>query len=187
MPIDPESGFKSAISELKPVSTPLWTKDLASKIDGLVTMKAGLGVITGTCSFTFNKALFMSGLMPLAATPVAASAAQIIGQAWGNAMLVSTMVVAPGAFMGSPAPATLFSVIISSLIDPPSVMAAQTALIATLVAMQGVEKPNDSKIGPAIRTAFISCTATVTGLNSLPPPPAGPGPLPLTAPMCPFM
>lgn len=184
MPIDPQSAFKSAISSLKPTNGPLWAKDIADAVDGLVTNKAGLSVITGTCTFTFNKALFMAGIMGLVPSLVAPIAAQTIGIAWGNAMLASIMVVAPGAFIGSPAPPTLFSVIISTIVDPPSVVAAQTALIATLSAMQAVKIASDSVLGPALHTAFMSCTATVTGMNSIPPPA---GPLPLVAPLCPFL
>ena len=184
MPIDPQSAFKSTISSLKPTNGPLWAKDIADAVDGLVTNKAGLSVITGTCTFTFNKALFMVGIMALGPILAAPIAAQTIGIAWGNAMLASIMVVAPGAFIGSPAPPTLFSVIISTIVDPPSVVAAQTALIATLSAMQAVKIASDSVLGPALHTAFMSCTATVTGMNSIPPPA---GPLPLLAPLCPFL
>ena len=184
MPISPVSSFKSAIAGLKPDSTPMWAKALADAVDGLVTNKAGLGgTVTGSFTFTFNKALFMSGIMAASATPVTPIAAQAIGAAWGNAMLASTMVTA-SAFVGSPALPTLFSVIISTAIDPPSVAAAQSALIATLSAMQSVKIAQDSPIAPALHTAFMSCTATITGLNSVPAPA---GPLPLVAAMTPFL
>jgi hypothetical protein len=184
MPVSPVSDFKSAIAGLKPDNTPMWAKALADAVDGLVTNKAGLGVVTGTFTFTFNKALFMTGIMALTATVVTPMAAQLIGVAWGNAMLSSTMVTAPGAFIGAPAPPTLFSVIISTVIDPPSIVAAQTALIATLSVMQAVEVAQDSALAPALHTAFMSCTATITGLDSTPTPA---GPLPLTAPLNPFL
>ena len=185
MPIDPQSAFKSAISSIKPTNGPLWAKDIADAVDGLVTNKAGLSVITGTCTFTFNKALFMAGIMALVPILAAPIAAQTIGIAWGNAMLASIMVVQPGAFIGVvSAPPTLFSVITSTIVDPPSVVAAQTALIATLSAMQAVKIASDSALGPALHTAFMSCTATVTGMNSIPPPA---GPLLLIAPLCPFL
>jgi hypothetical protein len=184
MPIDPEDKFKKAIAGLKPESTPQWAKKMADAVDGLVTNKAQLTGITGSITFTFNKAIFMTQLMALTFTPLAPVAAQAIGLAWGTAMLASTIIVAPGASLGAPTPATTWSVVIASLIDPPTITVAQTGLIATLAVMQAVKKAEDSALGPALYKAFTQCTATVTGLNSLPPPA---GPLPLLSPLTPFM
>ena len=183
MPIDPEPAWKKAISDIKPDSTSQWTKALADAVDGLVSNKAGLTGITGSVTFTFNKAVFMAQLLAVAATPVAAIAAQAIGLAWGTAMTASIIVVPPGSSLGPPSPPTLWASCVS-LIDPPSVIAAQTALIAELTMMQAVDNAQNSKMGPALRKAFMSCTATVTGLNSVTPPA---GPLPLLSPLTPFM
>jgi hypothetical protein len=183
MPIPPEPQWKSTIDGLKPDSTPNWTKALADAVDGLVTNQAGLTGITGSVVFTFSKSIFMAQLLLVSATPLTAVAAQAIGVAWGTAMAASIIVVPPGSSLGAPTPPTIWSVC-ASLIDPSSVAAAQAALIADLTTMQPVKNANDSKLGPAFRKAFVSCTATVTGLNSVPPPA---GPVPLLAPLTPFM
>ena len=182
MPIDPEGAWKSAIANIKPDSTPQWTKAMADAVDSCCSNKAGLTGITGSVTFTFNKALFMAQLLAVSATPLAALAAQAIGAAWGTAMMASIILVPPGSSLGAPSPATTWSVC-ATVIDPAMVTLAQVSLIAELTTMQGVKSAQDSKLGPAIRKALLSCTATVTGVNSIPPPA---GPLPLLSPLTPF-
>jgi len=183
MPIDPEVKFKKTIANLRPEQTPQWAKKLSDAIDGLVTNKAQLAGITGSVVFTFNKSVFMAQLMALTFTPVAAVAAQIIGLAWGAAMQASTMVVPAGSYLGTPSPATTWSVVTASMIDPPSIAAAQAGLISTLSVMQAVKNAEDSALGSALYKAFTQCTATVSGLDSTPSPS---GPLPLSSPLTPF-
>lgn len=185
--IDPSSKWEEALGSLEPSSSPAWAGKMADAVDSLVTNKAQINGITGSVTFTFNKAIFQAQLMALAFTPLTAVAAQAIGMAWGAAMQVSTIVVAPGACMGSPAPPTLWSIIILSMIDIPMVTLAQASLIAEITLLQPVKEKGKSPLGPALFNAFSKCTATVSGLNSLPPPPAGPGPLPLMAPLMPLM
>lgn len=187
MPMDPEPKWKEALGSIAPASGVQWAMKMADAVDGLCTSKAQLSGITGSVTFTFNKAIFAAQLLAVAPSPTTAIAAQVMANCWATAMQASMIVVAPGSSFGSPAPPTLWSVVIMSMLDVPSIMLAKTALIAELTVLQFVKEEKKSPLGPAFRNAFLKCTATVNGLNSLPPPPAGPGPLPLIVPVVPLM
>jgi hypothetical protein len=184
MPMDPLSKWSDTLGNLAPSSTPIWALNLANAVDGLCSGKAGIAGVTGTVKFTFNKPIFIVQLMAMAATPFQPIAAQGIAMAWQTAMLASIMVVAPGSYLGAPTPATTWSVVFSSLIDPPSVMAATSVMIATISAAQAVGVGSQSIMGPALFAGFSTSTVTVTGLNAVPSPA---GPLPLVAPLLPLI
>lgn len=187
MPMDPEPKWKEALGSIPPSSGIQWAMKMADAVDGLCTGKAQLSGITGSVSFTFNKAIFAAQLLSVAPSPTTAIAAQVMANCWSTAMMASMIVVAPGSSFGSPALPTLWSVVILSMLDIPSIMLAKVALGVELTVLQVVQKEKESPLGPAFRNAFLKCTATVSGLNSLLPPPAGPGPLPLIVPMVPLM
>lgn len=184
MPMDPLSKWSDTLGNIAPSSTPIWALNLANEVDGLCSGKAGIAGITGSVTFTFNKAIFILQLMAMAATPLQPIAAQGIAMAWQTAMLASIVIVAPGASLGPPTPPTTWSVVITSLIDPPSVMAATTIMIATISAAQAVGIGSQSIMGPALYAGFAASTVTVTGTNSVSPPS---GPLPLIAPLLPLI
>ena len=186
MTINPQSDWIEGFAKLPKVPDSSWADNMANKVDSFVTSKVALTGLTGSVTFTFNKSVFASMLRAL--SPVTSSAAGTLSfaNAWGAAITASSIVVLPGAYLISPSPPTLFSVIISSLIDPPSIALAVQFLATTLASAVPVPDANSSIFGPTFRSAFLMCTATVTGLNSLPIPPAGPGPQPLVAPLLPF-
>lgn len=186
MPLDPEAAWNDAIANLKPDKGPDWAKGFADAIDSCCTGKTELTGVVGKPTFTFNKAIFMAQLMTLAPVPDPVSAAMGFANAWGTAMLASTMIVPPGSALGASAPPTLWSVVITSLIDPPTIELAKAFLIATLPTLEATKDAKQSKTGGTFRSAFLMCTCTVTGLNSLPPPPGGPGPLPFPGLLIPF-
>jgi hypothetical protein len=187
MPIDPEQVWIDAFAALAPQKGPMWAQPMADAVDARVTGKVALNGLTGSVTFTFNKAVFMAQLMALTPTPDAAAGMMGFANAWGAAMLASTLVVAPGSFFPAPAPATLWSVVFATVIDGASIETAKQALVAELMAVAPAKDAKESKFPPAFRNAFLKCTASVNGLNSLPPPTAGPGPLPFSAPFVPLL
>jgi len=185
MPIDPENSWIETVNKLPPTKTaPEGFKALAKAVDACVTSKAQLtGIVGPPPTFTFNKALFLTGLLSMGPVPATPAGVTAFVQAWAGAVTASVMVVSPGSAFGAAAPPTLFSVVISAILDPPSLAAAQSALIAELTAsgLKPVKNYKDSKVGPGMLKAFKLLSYTVTGLNSIPPPA---GPLPLVAPLC---
>lgn len=185
MPIDPKDSWIQNVNKLPPAnSLPEGAKKLADAVDGCVSGKAQLtGIVGPPPSYTFNKALFMAGLMSMAPVPATPAGVTSFVNAWVTAVTASTMIVSPGVSFGSPSPATTFSVVISAVLDPPSLAAAQSSLTLELTqaGLNPVKDSKDSKIGPALYNAFKLLSYTVTGLNSIPPPA---GPIPLVAPLC---
>jgi hypothetical protein len=168
--LDPENTWRDRFAELKIVNDISWASNIASLTDELTTGKLQITEITPPSSFTFNKAIFQAQLLPIvfAPTPIPQLA---IAAAWGAAMTASTMVVSSGASVGAPSPATTFSAPPVTLLLPPTIAAAQAALAATLIAAVPVPDAKQGILGPALRTAFITVKASVTGINSITPTP----------------
>lgn len=173
--LDPANVWLDEFENLPAVLDTSWATNLADLIDNLTTNKLEITGITPSATFTFAKPVFEAALLPIVAGPPPVPQQQIAA-AWQTAMTASTMLIASGASIGAPSPATTFSAPPLTLIEPASVTAAATALQVALLAAVPVEDPQDSTVPLAFRTAFISCLATATGLNSISPP-AGPTPL----------
>ncbi|CAB5221476.1 hypothetical protein UFOVP244_174 [uncultured Caudovirales phage] len=180
MPMDPVSAWVDAIAGLKPDGGKSgdWAKALADVVDQRVTSKAGVAGVMGSVSFTFQKALFETGLKKASPTSVTLHGAMAIADAWEMAATASTIVVPPGASLGVASPATTWSVVISSIILPPSVALGKLALMQTLASAAPVPDAKASLLGPALYQAFAALLVSISGINSLAPP-AGPTPLPL--------
>ena len=182
MPIDPESSWIDTVNNIEPVTAPpAGVKNIVDAIDAAVSSKAGLqGLVGSPPQFTFQKAIMLAQMLALAPSPDPVIPATLISQAWLAAATASIMIVSPGTAVGAAAPPTMFSVVIATIVDPPSLVLAQTALMADLISVMStpVDDYKDSDFGPAFRRAFLSLTYTVTGLDSTPTPA---GPLPLIA------
>lgn len=180
--IDPQNAFIEKINNLPPsTNADKALQDLVDAVSSLVSAKAELTGIIGTVSFTFEKAVFYQGLKALTPATDRITPAQKISSAWAQAISASKMVVPPGVSFGAPTPPTLFSAIISTTLDPDSLVLAKTELMNAIINQQPVDNYKKSDYGPAYRRAFSMLTYTVTGLNSIPPPT---GPQPLTAAKC---
>lgn len=185
MPIDPEALWKQRFKGLQTDgSGASWADKMADAVDQGVTGKLQVSGLTGSVTFTFKKDIFANMLKLAVPSPSPFSGAQAIATAFQVACLSSTIVVAPGAFVGAPTPPTTFSVVISSLLDPPGIAAGYSIVFGTLTTMSAVPDAAEGIVGPAIRKGFTMLTVTVTGLNSVPPPV---GPQPLVAPLLPVM
>lgn len=175
MAIDPLSTWKSTLAALPKVADTSWAANFAAwyagRIVAITTDPASL-VPTGFV-FTFNQALFASQLIAL--TPVNDALSGITGfaNAWEAAILATTVVVAPGTFQPPTSPATLFSVIATTVIVPASI-AAGKAKIIELASSPPVADVNDSEFPLKFREATLLLKINVTGTNSVTP---TPGPL----------
>lgn len=182
MAMDPLPQWVQAIAAIKPDKTSLASK-LGDAIDQRVTGKLQLAMVMGPpAQFTWAKATFVQLIENLPASPVLPAGLMAIANAWEASMMASTLVVSPGAYVGSPAPPTLFSVVISSIIMPPSIEAGKAVLQAQLMSAAPIPDPNASPLGPALFSAFSTLIGMVVGLNSVSPP-TGPEPLSIPSPV----
>lgn len=179
--IDPLPTWQSTLAALPKVADNSWAANFAAwyadRLTGITTNPANL-VPTGFV-FTFNQATFQAQLQTLTPQSTAAAGIQGFANAWETALVASTVVVAPGSFKPPATPPTTFSAIISTTIDTPSIAAGKAKLLE-LVTAPPVSDPNLSQFPAKFREATLLLTITVVGLDSQPPPSAGPGPQPLT-------
>lgn len=184
--IDPLPTWKSELEAIEPAADPVTAaKNLATwyseRIAGIQPDPTAL-VASG---FVFNFALPIFQSQLLALTPVTTPIEGIkkFADAWEAAMLATVVVVAPGSFIPPTSPPTLFSVVLTTLIDPPSIQLGKLKILE-LVASPPASSAPDSKFADKFFEATSLLTITVTGLDSTPPPA---GPLPLTAPLVPLV
>lgn len=152
---------------LPPVADDSWKSNLALYIaDHVADLKIS-GVFASpdvnAGSFTWNVSAFQSAL--------SGNSAAVLANAWEAAMLASTIVVLPGAFVGSDSPATKFSVVASAIFDPSSIAAGKT-IVLSLAGAPATANASESLFPVKMRDAFLALTVTVTGTNSVVPTPA---------------
>lgn len=180
--IDPLPQWIDAIAAIAP-DKDSGAKKLADAIDQRVTGKLALALLGGPpAQFTWQPAMFANIIMNLPPSPDAVSGIMMLCNAWEAATMASTLVVTPGAFLGASAPPTLYSVVIASILLPPSIVAAKQVMFAALSTAVPIQDIHMSPLGNAVYSAFSALQAMVTGLNSVPPPP-GPQPLIVVSPV----
>ena len=183
MAVDPLNLWRSTLAALPP-TTGAWAPSFSSWYAGRIVgiSPDPLVLVPAGFLFTFNVAIFSSMLSALAPVPTAAAGILGFANAWEAALLASTAIMGPGSALVPPSPATIFSVVITTLIDPASIALGKAKLLE-LVSAPPETDANDSLFPEKFREATLLLTITVTGLNSVVPPV---GPLPLTAPQTPF-
>lgn len=159
-------------------------RNLATTSNDRVTNKATLTSLQGPVVYTFAKDVFESGIEKLMDTQSGKFGITEFVEAWASAADVSVMLVSPGVSIGAPSPATTFSVISSTTLDPPSLIAAKQVFVNMLLASSPVKLDINSNFGPSMWSAFTTLTYTVIGLDSTPSPD---GPFPLEAPTLPLI
>jgi hypothetical protein len=167
-----QSTWKTAVPPAKDDS---WKENLAKYIDARLTGKlTSLALFSapgvGAASFTFGKSAFKSAL--------SGNSPALLANAVEAGLLASTISVEPNAFIEPKSPATTFSVVQTSLIDPPSIALVKAAIIG-VSGLPGTKDASQSQFPVKLREAFLLLTFSVVGLDSKVPPA---GPLPLTAP-----
>ena len=179
--IDPLSIWKSTFANLPQVSDSSWASNFANWVYDRVQSAELSGVMTASDPFDFKKGIFESALLVLPPTPSAAVGILGFATAWETAVVASsTLLVTSGDSLGAPSPATTWSVVSSSIVDTPSI-AIGKAIILTLATMPPVPTVDLSKFPEIFRNAFLALTGSIVGMNSVVPP------VPLPAPMVPFM
>lgn len=185
MAIDALQIWKDELAALPKVADTSWAANFAAwyadRLAGITTSPSAL-VPTGFV-FTFAQAAFAAQLLSLAPTTSAAAGIMGFANAWQTALLATTAVVGPGSFKPPTSPATLFSAVISTIIDPASITAGKAKLLE-LVTAPPVADPQNSAFPVKFREATLLLSITVTGLDSTPTPA---GPLPLVAALVPLI
>lgn len=183
MAIDALQIWKDELAALPKVADTSWAANFAAwyadRLAGITTSPSAL-VPTGFV-FTFAEAIFAAQLLSL--TPTTSALAGITGfaNAWEAALNATTVVVGPGSFKPPSSPATLFSVVATTIIDPPSIALGKAKLLE-LVTAPPVADPQNSQFPVKFREATLLLTITVSGTNSI-----TPTPTPLTVPLVPLI
>lgn len=167
MAIAPLTTWRSSFAALPLVTDTSWQANIANWVNDNISgaNKLALNGMGGTgLTFTFNKATFQSGL---------ASANNIAGfaTAFQSALTASLAVVGAGSFIGVSTPATLFSVVTTTVIDPPSIILAYNKILELNTA-QAVTNSYDSDFPLRFREAILLLTITTSGMNSVTPTPS---------------
>lgn len=183
MPIDALQDWKDELENLPKVNDSSWALNFAEwYADRLVNIEADSSVLDTSAGFvfTFAETTFALALTSLSPTTDPVAGITSFANAWESAILATTVVVAPGAFIPPSDPATTFSAVTGTVIDPPSIAAAKAKIIE-LGSSSPVDDPQDSEFPVKFREATLLLTITVTGLNSLP------TPTPLVVPLVPLL
>lgn len=179
MAIDPLPVWQSTLAALPAVGDTSWALNFANwyadRIVAITTDPAALIPVGFT--FPFPVALFATQLQAIAPNPSALAGITAFADAWEAAMLATIPSVSSGSAVPPPSPPTIFSVVISTVLDPAGI-AAGKAKIIELAASPPVGDALNSQFPVKFREATLLLTITVTGLDSTPTPA---GPLPLVA------
>lgn len=186
MPINPLPIWKTEFKDIEPtVNVVQAASDLANFYSKQISGIQPSPLLTAPgFTFPFQTSLFQAGLLSLTPALDPASGAITIASAWESAILATLPVVAPGAFVGAPTPPTTFSVVASTIIDPPSIVAGKTLIMSLLPLSPPVPDALGAQLPDVLFQATSLLTITVTGTNSVPPPG---GPAPLVAPLVPLI
>lgn len=174
MTMDALPVWISTFAALPVTADSSWAHNFAVWADGRVTNKMSLPGIGGAgLTFTFNKSVFEAQLVSLSSTDDATAGISAFADAWEAAIVASTAAVAAGSYIGSPSSSTTWSVVNSTVIDPPSIAAGKSKIME-LVNAPKVGTAEESEFPVKFRAAFSLLTITTSGLDS-----DGDGPYPL--------
>jgi hypothetical protein len=166
--IDPLSTWQTTLDSLPKTEDSSWAKNFASwYYERIASIAASPSALAASgFKFTFAKAVFESKLLALTFTPSALAGISKFADAWESAIKATTVLVGPGS-VKQPAsgPATTFSAVSGTVIDPSSI-AAGKAKIITLVSAPTVKSGKDSEFAVKFREATLLLTITATGVNS---------------------
>lgn len=188
MAVDILSVWQEELLALPKVGDSSWAVNFAKWTSDRVTPAAadGKGLFPDPSAltptgfiFNYNQPLFVSLLEVLTPVPTAEEGITNFADAWEQTLIGSTIIVAPGTYTTAPTPATTFSAVASTIIDPPSIALGKLKLLELIAD----SSPNDnpSVFPEKFREAFLLLTITVTGTNSASPT------APLVAPAVPLV
>jgi hypothetical protein len=175
----------SELVNLPKVNSAVWATNFANYYaDRIVGIQTDPSALTSAMVFTFAKPVFEAQLMALMPVTDQTVGTLNFALAWEAAILASTAVVPPGAFIPPATPTTTFSVVISTVINPASIAAGKAKIMELATAPQ-VADASLSQFPIKFRDATLLLKVDVDGLDSTTP--GDGGPLPLSAPMIPLV
>lgn len=175
MAVDALSTWQTTFAALPKTKDTSWAANFATWADDRVTSKLtqDSGIQGPGLTFTFNKAIFQTALLLLLPVPDALLGIKGFADAWQTAMASSVAITAVGSSVGAPSPATTWSVVASTTIDPASIVLGHTKILE-LVNSPKVADALESEFPIKFREAFLLLTISTLGTNSVAP---TPGPL----------
>lgn len=142
---------------------------IAAWINDRVTSKMSLPGITGVgLTYTFDQTTFATSLKTMSNNNDKDGSIDSVAGFWKAALGIAA--VAAGSSVGTPSPATTWSVVNTTVIDAPS----QTAGEDKMKELKTADISGDSPMAEKSWEAFLLLTITTSGLNSVSP---TPGPL----------
>lgn len=170
MAIDTLGTWQSEWALLPLVIDDSWKQNVADYLAARVDNKLSLQTYGGVpVTFTFNKAAFLAAIAGVSTGT--GDGVIKIALGFSNAVQIAgSLIVLPGAFIGTNSPATLFSAVASSIITPAGAALGQ-AKIEELSSAPQVTTALASQFPVKLREAFLLLTADVTGTNSIVPVP----------------
>jgi hypothetical protein len=173
MPIEPLQVWKDEFEKLPKVKDPSWAQTMANWYADMIAGIEPDPTILNSPGFTFtyNPAIFAAAMVSIPPSVDPVSGVALIATAWESSMVAAIALALPGTILLPPSPATTFSVVTSTLIDPPSILAAKATLLGLATAPK-TNKGNDSQYPVKLREATLQLTITISGMNSVVPTPA---------------
>jgi len=173
MTLEALSTWKSTFkTDILPVSDASWPDSMtdwyADRINTPLLNLPGLTLASPPLPVTFGKAAFKAIFQTLAQPNSQSVAMNIIANAWEAGLIASTVLVKALDSVGTPSPATTWSVVTTSVFDPASI-ALGKAKILELIGAPNEEDAEDSQTPIKFREATLLLTVTTTGLNSVTP------------------
>jgi hypothetical protein len=187
MPINPLPLWKTEFADIAPSNNQVQSaSDIANFYSKQISAIQPAPLLTAPgFTFPFQTPLLQAGLLSLVPAVEPVSGALTIATAWESAILATIPVVPSGAIVGAPpTPATTFSVVEATIIDPPSIAAGKALIMSLLPLAPPIPDPLGAQLPNVLFQATSLLTITVTGKNSIPPPS---GPTPLVAPFVPLL
>jgi hypothetical protein len=170
--LESESTWVSEFANLPNVSDDSWIDNLLDYLEDRIN--SNLKLIdyfpeSGN-SFTLNRAIIRTSIEQ--STNETGDLINTLATGIKNSVLQSgSLDVQPGSYIAISSPATTFSSVSDSVIDPPSSISLENKILE-LLNSEPVGDANDSDFPVKIRSAFLLLTAIIVGTNSVAPTPS---------------
>jgi len=169
MPVEPLATWNDTLNSLPKVADTSWTDNLTGWYkDNIANITPDPSLLAASgFTFTFNEAIFKTQLLTLAPTPDALAGITGFANAWQAAINATIIVCGPGTTLQPSSPATIFSVVAATIIDPSSVVLGFNKILEIADA-----SPEDPPIfAEKFREATLQLKIIISGTNSITPTP----------------
>ena len=172
MALESENTWTTEFSTLPKVSDNSWIDNLLDYLEGRVNSNLKLiGYLPEDGnSFTLNRAIIRASIEQ--SNSETGDLVSTLATGIKNSVLqTGTLAVQSGSYIEVSSPATTFSSVSNSVIDPPSSILLENKILE-LLNSEPVEDANASEFPIKIRSAFLLLTAIIVGTNSVTPTPS---------------